>query len=263
VGFEGEERGATLTGEAARRRPQLAADSRARAGAARARPGGAPPPSNRSRSLARGDQLGGAPLEGRYGCREQAPRERSLGTGELAERPPLGRSGEAEERAPAMVSRSTSVDGAVVAAAPPAQRAGQREGSSNASSLSAHDEIAPRHTRARAAGARPAATGIAATVGRIPLRVPPRVRRELVCGDSDHSHGATSTEQTRLLDPSRWPAALGGGAAQPGPVDGGRAAHHRPARALQPRRTAKRRALGELRPVPRERSRGACFAAKP
>src|SRR5256885_779730 len=85
-----------------------------------------PPPSEQIAILARGDQLGGASLERRDGCREQAPCERPLGTGELTQRLLLGRSGEAEERAPGtresldLPGRSGSCRGA-------AERAGQRE----------------------------------------------------------------------------------------------------------------------------------------
>src|SRR5256884_151083 len=85
-----------------------------------------PPPSEQIAILARGDQLGGAPLERRDGCREQAPCERRLGTGELTQGLLLGRSGEAEERAPGtrepldVPGRSDGCGGA-------AERAGQRE----------------------------------------------------------------------------------------------------------------------------------------
>src|SRR2546426_680071 len=61
---------------------------------------GPPPPSEQVAILACGDQLGGAALEVGDRAREQAPCERPLGTGQLAQRLPLGRSGEAEERAP-------------------------------------------------------------------------------------------------------------------------------------------------------------------
>src|SRR2546428_788216 len=100
VRLEREERGTALAGETARGHPELAA-TRAHPPEQRAlvRPK-PPPPSEQIAILARGDQLGGAPLERRDGCREQAPCERPLGTGELTQRLLLGRSGEAEERAP-------------------------------------------------------------------------------------------------------------------------------------------------------------------
>src|SRR5207244_7635265 len=98
--IEREERGTTLTGETARGHPELAATGAPppeQGALVRPKP---PPPSEQIAILARGDQLGGAPLERRDGCREQAPRERPLGPGELTQRLLLGRSGEAEERAP-------------------------------------------------------------------------------------------------------------------------------------------------------------------
>src|SRR6266700_4482112 len=100
VRFEGEERGTPVTGETARGHPELTAtgahppEQRA---LVRPEP---PPPSEQIAILARGDQLGGASLERRDRCREQAPCERPLGTGELTQRLLLGWSGEAEERAP-------------------------------------------------------------------------------------------------------------------------------------------------------------------
>src|SRR6266516_3577394 len=100
VRLEREERGTALTGETARGHPELTAtgahppEQRA---LVRPEP---PPPSEQIAILARGDQLGGASLERRDGCREQATCERPLGTGELTQRLLLGRSGEAEQRAP-------------------------------------------------------------------------------------------------------------------------------------------------------------------
>src|SRR3989475_11989018 len=86
VRFEREERGTALKGETARGHPELTAtgahppEQRA---LVRPEP---PPPSEQISILARGDQLGGASLERRDGCREQAPCERPLGTGELTQR---------------------------------------------------------------------------------------------------------------------------------------------------------------------------------
>src|SRR5207244_11160090 len=91
-----EERGTALTGETARGHPELTAtgahppEQRA---LVRPEP---PPPSEQISILARGDQLGGASLERRDGCREQATCERPLRTGELTQGLLLGRSGEAE-----------------------------------------------------------------------------------------------------------------------------------------------------------------------
>src|SRR5439155_23298756 len=100
MGFEGEERGTALTGEAARGRPQLAAtgaDAPEQCALVREE---SPPPSEQVAILARGDQLAGTPLERSDGCREPASRQCPLGPGELAQRLSLGRSGEAEECAP-------------------------------------------------------------------------------------------------------------------------------------------------------------------
>src|SRR5213592_5136948 len=126
VRFEGEERGTPVTGETARGHSELTAtgahppEQRA---LVRPEP---PPPSEQIAILARGDRLGGTLLERRDSCREQAPCERPLGTGELTQRLLLGRSGEAEERAPGtrepldVPGRSDGCGGA-------AERAGQRE----------------------------------------------------------------------------------------------------------------------------------------
>src|SRR6266700_5741848 len=84
VRFAREERGTTLTGEAARGRTELAATG-AHPPEQRAlvRPEPAAP-SEQIAILARGDQLDGTPLERTDGCREQTSCERPLGPGELA-----------------------------------------------------------------------------------------------------------------------------------------------------------------------------------
>src|SRR2546427_67593 len=126
VRFEGEERSPPVRGETAggpREPSATGATPPKQRALVRPEP---PPPSEQISILACGDQLGGALLERRDSCREQAPCERSLGTGELTQRLLLGRSGEAEERAPG-AREPLDLPGRSGGCRGTAERAGQRE----------------------------------------------------------------------------------------------------------------------------------------
>src|SRR6266581_955198 len=156
VRFEREERGTALAGETARGHPELAATGAhppEQSALVRPKP---LPPSEQIAILARGDQLGGAPLERRDRCREQAPCERPLGIGELTQRLLLGRSGEAEERAPG--------------AREPLDLPGRNEGCGGAAERTAGSSTATRRRSGRASGGSPWCSQRSAAIGARPKR---------------------------------------------------------------------------------------------